>query len=112
LQLQPTALLATLPLNRELEKDSTELAEVGQNAPVELAAIDARGVSEEHRPDFLTAACGLLLGIGLTTGPLYPDLFALVRTCLPRRTFALPGLLKARTFRKSSFRTFRKWLGF
>jgi hypothetical protein len=35
--------------------------------------------------DFFTTACGLLLGIGLTSGPLYPDMMGFVRHWLPRR---------------------------
>jgi hypothetical protein len=105
---QTAALLATLQLSPDVNQAATDLAEVGPIAPVQVSVLNAQRESEEHRPDFLTAACGLLLGIGLTTGPLYPDLFALVRTRLPRRTIALP---KARKFKRSSFRTFRKWLG-
>ncbi len=35
--------------------------------------------------DFFTTASGLLLGIGLTSGPLYPDMITFVRHWLPRR---------------------------
>lgn len=35
--------------------------------------------SDLAHPDFLTAACGLVLGISLTAGPLYPDLIALMK---------------------------------
>jgi hypothetical protein len=55
-------------------------------APLELMGRPDRPEDESVAcTDFLTAACGLVLGVGLATGPLYPDLIALVRTCLPRR---------------------------
>jgi hypothetical protein len=41
-------------------------------------------------PNYLRAAFGLALGLGLTSGPLFPDLIASVRTKLPRWRFSDP----------------------
>jgi hypothetical protein len=81
------ALLASLRDPRE------EAAEPDALDFTPLEAIAPRDRPEDPRActDFLTAACGLVLGVGLATGPLYPDLIALVRTCLPRRVRPAAG---------------------
>jgi hypothetical protein len=49
----------------------------------------------DQEPDYLTAACGLALGVGLTSGPLLPDL--LQRTLAGRPSWCrldhlIPGI--------------------
>ena len=46
---------------------------------------------DEFAPDYLTAACGLALGLGLTTGPLFPDVLALIASRSPRWRRGLPS---------------------
>jgi hypothetical protein len=101
------ALLAT-----RIESDrDPEVAAARESAPLDLMGPPDRPEDESVAcTDFLTAACGLVLGIGLATGPLYPDLIALVRTCLPRR----PRLIARTAIRKGRRRPsrgLRGWLG-
>ena len=74
-------------------------------APLDLIRLDDRPSDHVTCTDFLTAACGLVLGVGLATGPLYPDLIALVKTCLPRR------FRPVRNGRSRPARNLRSWLG-
>ncbi len=81
-RIDPVAVLATLePIAAPESGPAPEIQ--GRGAPeIPIAGAPARG----DRPtceDFLKAACGLMLGLGLTTGPLYPDLVGLIRAVLP-----------------------------
>ena len=78
-----TALLATLPKSPYPAPRPMTLLEPDLT-PLTLSRPEEQASDEAARTDFLTSACGLVLGIGLATGPIYPDLIGLVRTCLPR----------------------------
>jgi hypothetical protein len=43
-----------------------------------LASSGHTARADQVAPDYLTAACGLALGLGLTAGPLFPDILALI----------------------------------
>ena len=79
------AVLATLTAPENLPDPAQQLARLPALPLLEVSGALRRG-DEVACTDFLKAACGLMLGIGLTTGPLYPDLMALFRNFLPRRT--------------------------
>lgn len=104
------AVLATLPAPENLPDPGQKLARLPALPPLDVPGALRRG-DEVACTDLLKAACGLMLGIGLTTGPLYPDLMALVRNFLPRRASlaSLPRRSGAR--RKGPLRSFRRWLG-
>ena len=82
--IDPAAVLATLPAPENLPDPGQKLARLPALPPLDVPGALRRG-DEVACTDLLKAACGLMLGIGLTTGPLYPDLMALVRNFLPRR---------------------------
>ena len=110
-QVDPSALLATLPAVETAaeEGSATGLSDL---APIRIheAAPDLEG-REFACTDFFTAACGLALGVGLTAGPLYPDLMALVRTWLPTRLRRGGSTPPARTARKRASDLLARWLG-
>jgi hypothetical protein len=107
----PSAVLATLSPEDAVETPLRGMADLPP-----LPSLESRGRSgpeseELACPDFLTAACGLVLGVGLTTGPLYPDLVAMIRTCLPQPAVpAAPSPISRSTW-KSLFRQFWNRLG-
>jgi len=107
--IDPAAVLATLPAPENLP-DPGQLARLPALAPLEASGALRRG-DEVACTDFLKAACGLMLGIGFTTAPLYPDLLALVRNFRPRRTPLANSPRRSRARRKGPLRTFRRWLG-
>ncbi len=80
--IDPAAVLATLAAPENLPDPGHQLARLPALPPLEASGAFRRG-DEVPCTDFLKAACGLMLGIGLTTGPLYPDLMALCRNFLP-----------------------------
>lgn len=109
--IDPAAVLATLPAQAVLPGTGEKIASLPALPPLEISGSVRRGGDELACTDFLKAACGLMLGIGLTTGPLYPDLMALVRTCLPRRNFLTGRPRGSRAYRKGPLGSFRRWLG-
>ncbi|HKI40388.1 MAG TPA: hypothetical protein VKA66_08370, partial [Mycobacterium sp.] len=81
------ALLASLPatsdserLDAGVEATNLPMAEAG----VALAAESPSPSDRPEFPDYIKAACGLALGVGLTSGPLFPDLLTSVRARLPK----------------------------
>jgi hypothetical protein len=73
------ALWATLPTAANLQGPAPSVAEARIAAPdVPLApAADNRASADPREcPDYVKAACGLALGLGLTSGPLFSDLIA------------------------------------
>ena len=106
----PAAVLATLLAPENLPDPGQQLARLPALPPLEVSGALRRG-DEVACTDFLKAACGLMLGIGLTTGPLYPDLMALFRNFLPRRTPLANSPRRSGARRKGPFRSFRRWLG-
>jgi hypothetical protein len=79
------ALLATLPVCPTQEESSQDIAQISALDPFKLSRPEEQASEELARTDFLTSACGLVLGASLATAPFYPDLISLVRTCIPRR---------------------------
>lgn len=65
-------------------------------------------------PDFVKAACGLALGLGLTSGPLFPDLMASLPGRLPKWVSILRAHRRprdvARDLKKVSHRKMPNWL--
>ncbi|MGZ3336601.1 MAG: LEPR-XLL domain-containing protein [Isosphaeraceae bacterium] len=106
----PAAVLATLPAPENLPDPGQQLARLPALPPLDVPGALRRG-DEVACIDFLKAACGLMLGIGLTTGPLYPDLMALVRNFLPRRASLANAPRRSGARRKGLLRGFRRWLG-
>ena len=75
------SLLATLPGSLEPEDLSTIIAAQDHeedDISALLASSDRSARADHVAPDYLTAACGLALGLGLTAGPLFPDILALI----------------------------------
>ena len=108
--IDPAAVLATLPAPENLPDPGQQLARLPALPPLDVPGALRRG-DEVACTDFLKAACGLMLGIGLTTGPLYPDLMALVRNFLPRRASLTNAPRRSGARRKGPLRSFRRWLG-
>ena len=106
----PAAVLATLPAPENLPDPGQQLARLPALPPLDVPGALRRG-DEVACTDFLKAACGLMLGIGLTTGPLYPDLMALVRNSLPRRASLASSPRRSGARRKGPLCSFRRWLG-
>jgi hypothetical protein len=102
--------LPTLPAPKNLPDPGQQLARLPALPPLDVPGALRRG-DEVACIDFLKAACGLMLGIGLTTGPLYPDLMALVRNFLPRRASLANAPRRSGARRKGPLRGFRRWLG-
>ena len=81
-------LLAILPAADGSQAATTgDLADtvrtVAGSQPV-LAAEAISSPKREQRPDYIKAAYGLILGLGLTAGPLFPDLLASGRVRVPK----------------------------
>ena len=60
---------------------------------------------------FLKSTCSLMMAVGLTSGPLYPDLMMLCRTFLPRRTPLANSAGRSYARCKEPLRTLRRWFG-
>jgi hypothetical protein len=75
------SLLASLPGSLDEKEPSTIIAAQDYDAD-DLAAFLAdsghAARADDLAPDYLTTACGLALGLGLTAGPLFPDILALI----------------------------------
>jgi hypothetical protein len=100
---QFAALWATLPAvpNPDSEETSTALSNVSESALLVVPAVAYHAAPETLEcPDFVKAACGLALGLGLTSGPLFPDLIA----SLPRRLPKWFSVLRAHSRRRVSAR--------
>ncbi len=108
--IDPAAVLATLLAPENLPDPGQQLARLPALPPLEVSGALRRG-DEAACNDFLKAACGLMLGIGLTTGPFYPDLMALVRNFLPRRASPANAPRRSGARRKGPLRSFRRRLG-
>jgi hypothetical protein len=108
--IDPAAVLATLSTPENLPDAGQQLARFPALPPLEASGALRRG-DEVACTDFLKAACGLMLGIGFTTGPLYPDLMALFRTFLPRRTPLAKLPRRSRARGKGLLRSLRRLLG-
>jgi hypothetical protein len=106
----PAAVLATLSAPENRPGPGQPLAGLLAAPPLEIPGALRRG-EEAACTDYLRAAYGLLLGIGLITGPLYPDLMALVRNVVPRRTPLANSAGRERAGRRDLVRGFWHWLG-
>jgi hypothetical protein len=81
----PALILATVDPARDLEAATGDCLESGLIVVDQLAVLEkTKGTEEEPNADVLKTVCGLMMGLGLATGPLYPDLIALVGARMPR----------------------------
>jgi hypothetical protein len=80
------ALLAALPNTSESEAQPSVAASdsVHDTVPELTLAAGSAATDRGDYPDFLRAACGLALGLGLATGPLFADLIASALRRAPR----------------------------
>jgi hypothetical protein len=83
-RLNPEEVLATLSPTEAQATDSEGIAEHSPLPPLEAPEAPATGRRHVAAADFLTAACGIVLGVSLTSGPLYPDFLSLLRRTRPR----------------------------
>ena len=105
-------LLATLPTLDDPAESGDPMAGFTDVAAIKIRRADPGPEGEDPAcTDFLTAACGLALGVGLTSGPLYPDLMALVRTWLPSRLRRRNLALAVRSGRSRPSRLLARWFG-
>jgi hypothetical protein len=84
---QFAALWATLPAapNPASAVSNTALSAISLSELPIVPAVAYRSVPETLEcPDFVKAACGLALGVGLTSGPLFPDLIASLPGRMPK----------------------------
>jgi hypothetical protein len=79
-----SALLASLPASPDSEHAPASHEAIHVWPAVALGAEPRRAAEHSQSPDYVTAAWGLALGVGLTTGPLFPDLLAVVQARLPK----------------------------
>jgi hypothetical protein len=77
-RLDPAQVLATLTPEPETA-DRQGVADLTDLRPLETAQSAGSRRRRGLHVDYLTAALGLVLGISLTSSPLYPDLIALAR---------------------------------
>jgi hypothetical protein len=110
------ALLGTLPGSLDREDCPALIAETNrasEDVSVALAMPLLSSPEAREAPDYLTAACGLALGLRLWSGPLIPDLLALAQSRrLPWRR-ALPASMtggRAPVSLKSQVGGNRGWL--
>jgi hypothetical protein len=107
--IDPAAVLATLTAPETLPDSDRQLAGLPAAQPMDVHG-DFRG-SDVGCTGFLKAACSLTLAMGFTTGPLYPDLLALVRKEQPRRISLANMPARSCTPRNGPVRRCRHWLG-
>jgi hypothetical protein len=97
------ALWATLPAAPSADTAVSNAAQsaISLNELPIVPAVAYRSAPETLEcPDFVKAACGLALGLGLTTGPLFPDLIASFPGRLPKWV----SILRAQSRRRTSAR--------
>jgi hypothetical protein len=93
----PVALLETLPDVPLQDERAVVVAAVAGSTfdePVPLVMYPPPITSERQGPDYLTAAFGLTLGLGLMSRPLLTDLLARVRFCRRPWRWQRGGLLR------------------
>jgi hypothetical protein len=95
-RVQLTALWATLPSAADPESAVPSSAEA--KIPLAPAAVYRSSSDPLECPDYVKAACGVALGLGMTSGFLFPDVIA----SLPRRRPKWLVALRARTRRAES----------
>jgi hypothetical protein len=109
-------LLATLPETGPSASRTDDTDDLAPDRPIELVPLplSAAGDSEGFDyPNYLRAALGLALGLGLTSGSLFPDLVASVRTKLPRwrfPTFSGSSHVLSRSSPLRQSTLFRSWI--
>jgi hypothetical protein len=85
------ALLAVLPGSSD-PKSEIPVASSEDLSLYELSvalAAESTSSTDRHQefPDYVKAACGLAIGLGLTTGPLFPDLMQSLQGRVPKWIF-------------------------
>jgi hypothetical protein len=81
------ALLASVPATPTSDTAVADAAQSDRStAEVQVALAEESHSSTGHSevPDYVKAACGLALGLGLTSGPLFPDLLTRAPARLPK----------------------------
>jgi hypothetical protein len=93
--------------------DGSRAATTGDRADTERTMAGSQPVlageaisspERDQRPDYIKAAYGLILGLGLTAGPLFPDLLASGRVRVPKWLRAVRSKPKSRGLFSSSRR--------
>jgi hypothetical protein len=106
----PASLLATLsPRPDDSAKEEDLVAQISIKPLLPSRSGQIAG-EESGCTDFVAAAFGLVLGVGLTGGPLFPDLIALVRTCRPRTESPDNQIRPRGSSLKRSLLRLRSWL--
>jgi hypothetical protein len=111
-----SALLAFLPAKPDSVRQSSRGRGIRVWIPREQAAVSmeaARSSDRSQSPDYVRAAWGLALGLGLTTGPLFPDLLMAAQARLPKwmRALQVTDRLDAQTMPpRRRFAGFWRWL--
>jgi hypothetical protein len=86
-RVQFAAVWATLPAAAQANGTvaGTELGAISRSELPVAQTVSYRSAPESLEfPDYVKAACGLALGLGLTSGPLFPDLIASLPGRLPK----------------------------
>jgi hypothetical protein len=100
------ALWATLPLAADVDPSLAEGGEsripLDELPSVPIMIRSRSGAGSPRFADYVKAACGLALGLGLTAGPLFPDLIASLPRRLPRWVAILRPRFKRRAIGRGS----------
>jgi len=110
-------LLAALPASGGSETVVTGDAETAGTAARSQPVQASEAISSpdrEQRTDYVKAAFGLVLGLGLTAGPLFPDLLTSGRVRVPiwlRKLRNRPGTGGLSTSRRRRLHAIGNWLG-
>ncbi|MGC8640207.1 MAG: hypothetical protein ACP5XB_10075 [Isosphaeraceae bacterium] len=107
----PAAILATVSVLSVPEYAAAATTGTHTLSTSEIRALDPHPAPDLLPPDFFEATCGLILGISLTAGPLYPDLMAMVRNWLPSRPRRSRPISTLRTRASRSGHHPPSWLG-
>jgi hypothetical protein len=108
------SLLETLPGPAAGEDLPAIVAEADRSIPngsLEILVRLRPSTDLDQGPDYLTAACGLALGLGLTSGVLLPDLLALAQSRRPSGRLLTRLLMRGRHHPtpKARSRSIRAW---
>jgi hypothetical protein len=101
------ALLVAMPGATRVENGATVAGHEDSDVDPSVATLTAQASASQSdgrpAPDYLTSACVLAVGMGLTAGPLIPDLLRLLPRPSSRRRFVPVGRLVGTTGRDRGF---------